>query len=68
MAGVGADVLQVQRGPRPELALEVEAPLVLARVGKMPRGRDDVGCGARAHDAQRARERQRGVDRIRGER
>ena len=43
VAGVRADVLQVERRAAPQLALEVEAPLILAGVGQIARRRDHVG-------------------------
>ena len=38
--------------PRPELALDVEAPLVLAGVGQLARRRDHVGPRRRARPAR----------------
>src|SRR5207244_7765319 len=68
MARVRSDVLNVERRARPQLALDVEAPLVLARVGKLPRRRDHVRRNGGSDGAERPLARQRGVRGIRGDR
>ena len=64
MAGVRADILDVERGVAPQLTLQVEAPLILAGVGKPARRRDHVRPPRRTDDAGRSIERQRRIGRI----
>ena len=61
------DVLKVDGGIQEEFLLDVKAPLVLLGRGQIPVGRNDVRRRARADHAERPREGQRGVRRIRVE-
>src|SRR5262249_3606458 len=57
MAGVRAQILEVECRSGPELGLDVDAPLILAGVGQIASGRDHVRRGDRTRHTGGARER-----------
>ena len=61
VARIGAEIPDVGGAAGPQFPLNVDAPLILARVGQMARRRDHVGSRRRADGAGGMLERQCGI-------